>query len=335
MKILNDENKTILAVASDSGAALYMVEILKKLKKKNVVKIFSLINAHKTFKLNDIKSNHVKNYNFRVFSKKIINEYTYDYIILGTNLGYGLEKQITLDARKQNILTYAFIDHFWHPWQRFADLKKKIKNIYLPNYIISLDNKQKQILINNRISEKIIYIYNHPYLTKLKRTKISYDKDSVLSDLKINKKNKIFVLASEPFPSKTPLWFSEEPTAKSILQNSKALFETLEVLHKKNKNFTLIIKKHPTEKKDNYGRYYKKISKFTIIINDFKPKNLIDVADQIFGFSSMFLLEAKELGKNVLTLNVNNEYYGNVMNDYGINCVRNKSELLNLLKNKI
>ena len=79
----------------------------------------------------------------------------------------------------------------------------------------------------------------------------------------------------------------------------------------------------------------KKISNFSIILDDFQPKKLIEIADLVLGFSSMFLLESKALGKDVATLNICNEYYGKVMSDYGIHSINNKSELLKLLDKKI
>ena len=335
MNILSFKNKDILVIASDAGAALCLSEIIKKLKLNNTIRVFSLLNSYLTFKNNGIESNIIKNLNVRMTSKKLLDENKCDLIFLGTNIGYGLEKQVTLDAKKKNIFTIAFIDHFWHPWQRFSDLKGKRKNIFLPNYIFALNKTQKRHLLQNKVPEKKIKILEHQYLSKLRIEKPTNNKSNVCSELNINKDNKIIVLATEPGPFIPPIWSSEEPTEKAISKNTIALLETLEIIYKINHNFTLIIKRHPTEKKVGFKGQMNKILKFSIILDDFHPKKLIGIADLVLGFSSMFLLESNAMGKDVSTLNIGNENYGKVMNENGIKTIKSKSELLKLLNKKL
>lgn len=104
MNILSIKNKEILVIASDAGAALCLSEIIKRLKLNNIIKVFSLLNAYNTFKYNGIESKKIKSFNFKIISKKILDENKCDFILLGTNLGYGIEKQVTLDAKKKKFL---------------------------------------------------------------------------------------------------------------------------------------------------------------------------------------------------------------------------------------
>lgn len=331
--ILYESNKKILFVATDAGSALFLSPIINKMSISNEIYVLSGENSFKTFEYRGIKPEIIyKKTNYSTYLKKIqINKY--DFIFLGTNLGYSLEKEITKQSKNNKSFTIAIIDHYWHTWHRFSDLQKplKITNDYLPDLIWVFNKFQFDQLKSQGIKEKKINLLEHPHLLMLKSHKNSKENFHLPKILDLPKNKKIIVYASEPQPTGKVNFPGEELLVKTIKINAKMLIDSFNETRLKTKDLYLIIKKHPTENTEFLGSIFDEEIPNIRIVYNIDPLKLILNSDLVLGMTSMFLLEAKALGKKVACLYGASSFYEKAMFNGKIKVIKNKTNLKKLM----
>jgi len=205
------KDKSILCSTTDAGAALYASPIVKKLRENNQVDIYAGPHGSLVLTQNGVfhkpLNNEIKH---AAIARSLVRKKKYDLFLRGTNLGPSLEKELTLLGKSHGIPTIAFIDHFSHPWQRFAQLEEQKKNVFLPNDIWVIDRWVKDRLIENCVPSPIIKIAAHPYLKTLKKRSEKTNRSEMLRKLEIPQESKIITIASEPPPTGKIAWASEE-----------------------------------------------------------------------------------------------------------------------------
>lgn len=220
-------------------------------------------------------------------------------IITGTAAQHNIEKMMWKIAKEEGIDTIAIIDQWVNYKIRFSD--KTVVNLdeeysikYLPTKIFIMDEMSKQELINIGFKEEVIDVVGHPYF------------QYIYENMKINvvKKKQDFriLFCSEPisktYKDNNMFWGYNE---KTILLNILEALNEIDM-----RDISLVIRKHPKEDSEFHEKIITSYSqKFSIELDE--ESNSIESilkSDIVIGMSSMILLEAIVLGKNVISVQI-------------------------------
>ena len=223
-------------------------------------------------------------------------------VITGTCKEGGLDQQIILWAKKNNIPSIACVDH----WSLF-NYRFRYKNKYLfPDKILVNDEHAKDLALNDGIPEEKINVVGNPILEKLFNKKISITKNNYLEKYHNFSKKKVLVFVSE--------------NLSEFKKNTKEYkgydeFDVLKLINKFIKsNYILAIKLHPEENKKKFLKYIN--TKNTFFLSDIPVEEVAREADIIIGMESFFLIEMATLRNDVISLRPNSKhvFIGNILN---------------------
>ena len=208
------------------------------------------------------------------------------------------EKYLWQNAKKMNIKTVVFLDQWQNYSIRFSGIREDEKLIYLPDFINCINDIGKQEMISEGFKENILLTFGHPYLSSLGKESEKIDKKSIKKYLQIGQNQKIFLFVSEAI---------KENYGKTIGYDQYEVLDFFLGNVQNIQNSTVIIKLHP---KDNARNFKNIISKYAdlhliIISNELSPIECITVSDFMYGMTSIMLIEAYILGKNVISLQPN------------------------------
>lgn len=216
-----------------------------------------------------------------------------DFLITGTSANDKTEKYLWQEAKILNIKTMAILDHWVNYGIRFSKYglneieKFDRKCNFLPNFICAMDELAKQELINDGVPKEIILPFGNPHFEQL----IKKSKNIINLRSTFAREDELLVtFASEPYI---------EDYGKG---NEKIVLEhLLEIIE--HKNIKIIIKLHPKEDISKYSEF-KELANI-IIDKNTTPIEAIIMSDLIISMTSMFLIEAMLLGKNILSYQPN------------------------------
>ena len=309
-----------LFVFSDPGGAKPLLAFIEN-NKLNKVKVISDRNYEffSNFKTNVC---HFKNENI----ENIIKNFNPAYLFTGTSYTSKIELKFIQVAKKLNIKSYSFIDHYTRFKERFY-----LEGIYIfPEKIFVIDNKAKKIAINQGLHKKSkLIISGNFYLKFLKNWMPNINRKNLLIQKEILPDEKIILFAPDPVSNlnwKKKFNFDETSLWKTL---SKIINKKLSI-----KNLIVLVKLHPNQKK-NYLKnviFDNKIKNF-VIVDSTDVNSLIYYSDVIIGMFSSILIEANVFNKKILRF-----LPPNVLNDpleslnIGEKC-NNEEELFKYLKN--
>jgi hypothetical protein len=219
---------------------------------------------------------------------EVIRKFEPDFVFCGTSYTSKIELEYILAAEKNNVLSYAFIDHWTNFRNRFL-----YKDSYLfPDIILVIDERAKQLAAADNIAPEIIEVFGNPYYSWLKNWQPALSKNQLLALLNISRpKGKLVVFAPDPLSNvngKEIYGFDEISATEKI--NT--------ILESNNFDFDFVIKAHPNQNL----KALKAVTGNKIIIAETEAdiNSLIFYADIIIGFFSNFLIEAAILNKKIL-----------------------------------
>jgi len=234
--------------------------------------------------------------------KKWRNLKNIEYVITGTCKEGGLDQQIILWAKKNNIPSITCVDH----WSLFY-LRFRYKNKYLfPDKILVNDEYARTLAINDGIPEEKIHVAGNPILEKLFSRKIQVTKNNNLQKYHNFPKKKVLVFVSE--------------NLSEFKKNTKEYkgydeFDVLKLIIKFIKNnYILAIKLHPEENKKKFLNYIN--IENTFFLSDISVEEVARGADIIIGMESFFLIEMATLRNDVISLRPKSKhiFIGNILN---------------------
>jgi len=291
----------ILVVSHDAGGGNILSSLIKKYHRNfnwitcvsgPAKKIFlknriNLLADQISFKYKDIKS-------VLGFSKP-------DLILTSTSWESDFDINFIREARKNNIKTSSFLDHWCNYKERFDYPANWKKN--LPDFIFVGDKWAYKIALKNGFPQKKLLQVENPYLEEIfKQSKKTKWK-------KKNDDNKIRMLyVSQPVFSHAKKKY-KNPNYWGYTEY-KIIDDLLKIL---NQNTTetqlkLKIRLHPSEDINKYSNLlrnqkYSKIKKFIAISNPAKNPLVKDCcwADAVIGSGSMALVIAHLLGKKAIS----------------------------------
>lgn len=312
--------KKILLYSRDPGAANCIIPVYKKIKKtkRYRVELFGKDFALDLYKANqctyvDIKKI-IPQINLSAI-KHFLRNGNYDLVLTG-NTGNDFTDRILWDAAKQlRILTIAIVDNWQNYTNRFSyelpQVRKKSRVEILPDRICIMDNYARKEMVDEGFPSHKLVVTGQPYLeVVLRRQKKITRKEKITfsKQLGIKKDNYLITFASEPI---IETWCNIVGLGYTQITIFKAVMAILLKIAKecKTRNFTVLIKLHPSEKNSIFNEtvasYYPLPDNIKIIIQKIISLRLIiAVSDLIIGMSSMFLIEAALAGKPYLSVQI-------------------------------
>lgn len=210
------------------------------------------------------------------------------------------EKHLWETARRQGVMTIAFLDQWQNYTLRFSGPGGQERLNYLPNIINCIDGYAREEMKAEGFPDNILFPLGHPSLSSLKNRycAVELTQASVLvpgGDFNHD-------------PSNTVLFVSEAIREHFGNQRGYDQFDALLLLLKnifsRSGTCGVIVKLHPKDEEEKYRELGARFPGLDIrvIKNDLSPLECLRLADTVFGMTSIMLIEAFLLGKRVVSI---------------------------------
>jgi hypothetical protein len=284
-QLMNNKNRKIIFVFSDPGGAKPLLSIIEKYRDHDYL-VISDRNYffYKEFSV-DVKIV-VDGY------EQIVDEFKPELIYTGTSYKSDIEKKFLRIAKKKNIKSCAYVDHWTSVLERF-----KFENeTFLPTILQVIDIRAKSIAIEQGIPENIIEIIGNPYHQKIKNWIPSQSKKDFLIELGLPDENsKLLVYAPDPLSNvngKVIFGFDEIMATINLVN----LFKTDLV----KSSWKVLIKLHPNQNEEFIKEIVDSTDHFIVLKENVSNNVCIFYADVVMGYFSSFLIEANLFDKPIL-----------------------------------
>jgi hypothetical protein len=280
------KKKRGLFVFSDPGGAKPLLAFIKN----HGLKDFKVISDRKYDFFLDFGINVINFKNENI--EKIIKDFNPDYILSGTSYTSKIELRFINQAKKLNVDTYSYIDHYTNYKERFI-----LDNQYVfPKNIILTDKIAEKIAIKTKLSDHSnLLVINNFYHDFLRNWTPKTLRKTFLNNCQIKSDEKIIVFAPDPL--------SNINGKKKYLFDENDIWNDLaDVLRKINSDkLIVIVKFHPNQNK----KTLMKTIKFNKIKNIFffDQVNSIELlyhCDIVVGMFSNILIEASIFNKVII-----------------------------------
>jgi hypothetical protein len=273
-----------LFVFSDPGGAKPLLALIKLRKNLNNYLIVS-----------DRKYDFFSDFNLAVSSyttesaNEVIKSFKPDFIFTGTSYTSKIELNFILAAKRLNIPSYAFIDHYTNFLSRF-ELNGML--VY-PDTICVLDIKAYNIAMGFQTHANVVITSNF-YHDYLKGWKASIDKDFFLTKSSIPPKNKLIVYAPEPLSNVGGVdeyGLDEVTVFKDLLKAASSLHSD---------DISIVFKSHPNQKKNLFENLNLPDRLHIMNGDNLHVNTLLYHADVVVGIFSNILIESAILETKVI-----------------------------------
>jgi hypothetical protein len=217
-----------------------------------------------------------------------------DLIFTGTSYTSDIELQFIKLALKKSIKCYSFVDHWTSIAKRFIDAEG---NLVLPDRIWVIDERAKNISIDQGLDESKLLITGNPYHEWLKCWKPTKNKNEFLLDIGLKENSsKILLYAPDPLSNinGTKLYGFDELSATS------ALVELFRNNRAELRDWIFLVKTHPNQDRNKISEIINEQESFYLLPENIDSNTCIYFSDVVMGFFSSFLLEADIMNKPVL-----------------------------------
>lgn len=221
---------------------------------------------------------------------KILDDFKPTHVITGTSHYNSWDSIFWRHSKHTNIKHIALLDSWFNMNSRFEN--------GTPDCIGAIDSSQKSILSQLGISEEKILVIGHPFISKIKSYKSSFE---------IKNKDKINILfISEPISNDVQIGsnikygFTEQDSFDLLLKS----------VSNNNQVEKIVVKLHPHEDSDlwdkNHQRRQDKTSiKISYANRDPSSQDFLEQFDLACGISSMLMIETMALGIPIISIQPN------------------------------
>lgn len=207
------------------------------------------------------------------------------------------EKCLWRIAREQGIPTVAFLDQWQNYAIRFSGLTENERLAYLPDIINCIDDYGLLEMKSAGFSEDILVTLGHPYLSSLADVYSEIDPEAIKNMVLVTK------LPVDLFVSESIFEYYGKGRGYDQYDVLRFFLE----FFRKEQSFeprAAVIKLHP---KDDIAKFRATLNKYSdtnikVIQDELSPIECIAISDRVFGMTSIMLIEAYVLGKEVLSL---------------------------------
>lgn len=284
MSIKNKKN--IIVVCHDAGGAEIISSYVNYY--KDINNFFCCVDgpAVKIFKRKKIK---FKKFDLKIIQKIFSSGGKIDFVLAGTSWGSSLELKVINLAKKFDIKTAVYLDHWINYRERFNfPAKSWEKN--LPDEIWAGDKYALALAKIFFNKTKVKFVANRYFLEIKKKYR---------EILKKNKAPKSMLFISEPLTVKINPYAKKKEGASEIILLEKIIV----CLAKNNIRQKIIIRNHPSENRNKYQAIVNKYSRLIDISISKNTDLLDDIAgsSMMIGFGSMALVIGRLCGKKVVS----------------------------------
>lgn len=312
--------KTILFFTCEPGGAEVLIPVIKEMTGDKEFKVIVLgygfaVDRFKKNKINFKLIEPIQQNDFLLFE-----QYNPNFIITSaTSLPQKdmSEKYLWYNAKQKNIPTIAFLDQWQNYAIRFSGINEDEYMMYQPDFINCINDIGKKEMQKLGFKSDKLIEFGQPYLSTLKDKSI--EKANLIEELKLDSKKEVVLFVSEAI---------EEHFGSSRGYTQYEIIDYLLSNHEFLSNKQIIVKLHPKDDIYKFNKY----QNITLIQNEFSAFEMISTSDYIIGMTSIMLIEAYILNKNVLSIQLNsnndllllsNEKYINKITDKSYNISKN------------
>lgn len=229
----------------------------------------------------------------------LINTYQPDFIVSSaTSLPERdmSEKYLWRNARAAGIPTLAFLDQWQNYAVRFSGVANDERLTYLPDYINCINETGKCDMTSAGFCRDMLYEFGHPYLSSLKGIAANIDEAAVRQRLGIELTQQVALFVSEAI--------REHFRGARGYDQYDALRVFMEMVSSSDVKYRPMIKLHPKDVQEGYEGILHGYSGLmpVIIHNQASPVECVQIADCVFGMTSIMLIEAFVLDKPVVSI---------------------------------
>lgn len=295
----------LVAICGDPGGANAVAPVIELLRAEGKVSVTALayLQAVTLWSKRGIQFDTINGETGDDDILKLLNEPKANLLLTGTSVNrFELEKRFIEAARQLDIPSMSVLD-FWSNYAlRFSDDAGDLR--YLPDRIAVMDALARDEMVADGIVDSSIVITGHPALDSLAKHRHAFTQERkavVRQDFGVAADAWLVLYASQP-----PIFFEQDdsvpPPWLDRLRTVNALLGPLASLAKeRGKSATLLIRPHPRES----GEIYRDLAHDTVRIvvsGAGDSRDLALAADIVVGMNTMFLVEARHLGRPTLSI---------------------------------
>jgi hypothetical protein len=278
----------ILVIFSDPGGAKPCLSICENL---NALDLLVISDREYSF-YDDFKSK-VKVLKDTGEIIKYIDEFKPDIVFTGTSYTSDLERKAIDHSKKKDIFTISFVDH----WTSISDRFLTQEGINLPDEVWVLDERAKQIAMEEKIVIDKLFIIGNPYHGWLKKWKPKVNRMQFYRNLNLDETKKMILFAPDPLSNVNGI---EKFGFDEFIASRKVIECIREATKKFKDTYHFLIKMHPNQSVEKLVDIFGDNSNFTILPLEVDTNHSIYFADIIMGFFSSLLIEASIMNKPVI-----------------------------------
>ncbi|MBM9589065.1 hypothetical protein JWG41_01300 [Leptospira sp. 201903075] len=215
------------------------------------------------------------------------NESKPTFLFTGTSYTSQIELKYIQLAKRFQIPSYSFVDH----WTSFLKRFSVGGELIFPDHILVIDSVAKEKAIGEGIPENKIQIFGNPYYQYLKTWVPTREKESFFKSLGLDPNRKLILFAPEPLSNVNG---NETFGFDEIF----AMKELKTILNGFNFTFQFGYKPHPNQNLEVLKDFFPK--NLVLIDQTTNPNDLLYHSEMVIGFFSNMLIEAEIMGKRVL-----------------------------------
>lgn len=295
----------IVTICGDPGGANAIAPIIELLRDEGKVSVTALayLQAVTLWSGRGIQFDAIKGEASDDDILKFLSEPKANLLLTGTSVNrYELEKRFIEAARQLGIPSMSVLD-FWSNYAlRFSGNAGDLR--YLPDRIAVMDVLARDEMVAAGIVDSRIVITGHPALDGLEAYRQSFGPErryAIREGLGVAPDDWLILYASQP-PTFSDLDEEIPPPWLDRLRTVNVLLGALAVLAQaRGKCSTLLIRPHPREN----GEIYRGLTHNTVrvvVSGEGGSRDLALAADAVVGMHTMFLVEARHLGRPALSI---------------------------------
>ncbi len=214
-----------------------------------------------------------------------------DLLITGTSLPLNLEIKMIEAASKYGVVSLSLVDH----WINVAARFEKSDVLVLPDWIGIIDERARQIAINEGLPSSKLLVINNQYYDYISSWKPMISRDDFLKEIGLPIDATYVLYAPEPLSS----FDLQHKYSFTELDGIQMIYEAMRPILRG--NIFIIIKGHPNQNDYVFLNYLAKRLDYRVkYFRNININNLLYYSQCVFGFFSNSLIEARIMGKLVL-----------------------------------
>lgn len=206
------------------------------------------------------------------------------------------EKYLWQIAQEKGIPTLAFLDQWQNYVVRFSGVAEDEHLAYLPDFINCIDAIGETEMICAGFDPDRLVKFGQPYLSSLQESVAAIDAEKIRQQLEIAPGQRIVLFVSEAI--------REHYGQSRGYDQYDALRLFLDIISASGDEVIPLIKLHPKDSLPGYEQVAAEYGQLKpiFISNSLSSVECLNVADKVYGMTSIMLIEAYVLGKEVISL---------------------------------